>query len=85
MGIEDLSGGRIDHIKPLLAVIGFVPIAAFLLILYFLFRQQIRMAGKGALNFGKSKARMLARDKNKITFKDVAGVEIGRASCRERV
>ena len=35
------------------AVIGFVPIAAFLLILYFLFRQQIRMAGKGALNFGK--------------------------------
>ena len=27
------------------------------------------MAGKGALNFGKSKARMLARDKNKITFK----------------
>ena len=35
------------------AVIGFVPIALFLLVLYFLFRQQIRMAGKGALNFGK--------------------------------
>ncbi|MEY2525964.1 MAG: cell division protease FtsH [Verrucomicrobiota bacterium] len=45
-------------------VVGFLPIAVFLLILYLLFRQQIRMAGKGALNFGKSKARMLARDKN---------------------
>src|SRR5256885_6070113 len=56
-------------------VVGFLPIALFLLVLYFLFRQQIRMAGKGALNFGKSKARMLARDKNKITFRDVAGVE----------
>src|SRR5207237_9843992 len=53
-------------------LVGFLPIALFLLVLYFLFRQQIRMAGKGALNFGKSKARMLARDKNKITFKDVA-------------
>src|SRR5947208_16289779 len=60
-------------------VVGFLPIALFLLVLYFLFRQQSRMAGKGALNFGKSKARMLARDKNKITF------QIGRASCRERV
>src|SRR4030095_14881903 len=57
------------------ALVGFLPIAIFLLILYFFFRQQIRMAGKGALNFGKSKARMLSRDKNKITFKDVAGVE----------
>src|SRR5437870_5718191 len=56
-------------------VLSFLPIALFLLVLYFLFRQQIRMAGKGALNFGKSKARMLARDKNKITFRDVAGVE----------
>ncbi|MBA3832663.1 MAG: ATP-dependent metallopeptidase FtsH/Yme1/Tma family protein [Chthoniobacterales bacterium] len=67
------------------AVIGFVPIALFLLILYFLFRQQIRMAGKGALSFGKSKARMLARDKNKITFKDVAGVEEAKDEVQELV
>ena len=33
------------------------------------------MAGKGAMNFGKSKARMMGKDKNKITFKDVAGVD----------
>jgi cell division protease FtsH len=66
-------------------LVGFVPIAIFLLILYFLFRQQIRMAGKGALNFGKSKARMLARDKNKITFKDVAGVLEAKEEVTELV
>ncbi len=43
------------------------------------------MAGKGALNFGKSKARMLARDKNKVTFKDVAGVEEAREEVQEIV
>ena len=67
------------------ALLGFMPIALFLLILYFFFRQQIRMAGKGALNFGKSKARMMARDKNKITFKDVAGVEEAKDEVTEIV
>ena len=61
------------------ALLNFLPVAFILLLLYFFFRQQLRMAGKGALSFGKSKARMMARDKNKVTFKDVAGVEIGRA------
>src|SRR5581483_6322842 len=66
-------------------VVSFLPIGLFLLLLYFLFRQQIRMAGKGALNFGKSKARMLARDKNKITFRDVAGVEEAKEEVQELV
>src|SRR6059036_1152772 len=66
-------------------LVGFLPIALFLLVLYFLFRQQIRMAGKGALNFGKSKARMLARDKNKITFRDVAGVEEAKDEVQKLV
>lgn len=67
------------------ALLSMTPILLFLLILYFFFRQQIRMAGKGALNFGKSKARMLARDKNKITFKDVAGVEEAKEEVTEIV
>ena len=67
------------------ALLGMTPILLFLLILYFFFRQQIRMAGKGAMSFGKSKARMLARDKNKITFKDVAGVEEAKEEVTEIV
>jgi len=45
------------------------------LFLWFFFIRQIRMAGKGALSFGKSKARLLAKERNKTTFKDVAGVD----------
>ena len=44
------------------------------LIWFFLIRP-MRMAGKGALSFGKSKAKLLAKERNKITFKDVAGVD----------
>ena len=66
-------------------LIGFLPIALFLVLLYFIFRSQIKMAGRGALNFGKSKARMMARDKNKITFKDVAGVEEAKEEVSELV
>ena len=63
----------------------FVPIALFVLFLYFIFRQQLRNAGKGALNFGKSKVRMLARDRNRVTFKDVAGVEEAKEEVQEIV
>ena len=45
------------------------------LLFWFFFIRQIKMAGKGALSFGKSKARMLAKDRNKTTFKDVAGID----------
>jgi len=45
------------------------------LFIWFFFIRQLKMAGKGALSFGKSKARMLAKERNKTTFKEVAGVE----------
>jgi cell division protease FtsH len=67
------------------AVISILPFLVIMLLIYFFFRQQIRMAGKGALNFGKSKARMLSRDKNKITFKEVAGVEEAKDEVEELV
>jgi cell division protease FtsH len=66
-------------------LVNFLPVAFILLLLYFFFRQQLRMAGKGALSFGKSKARMMARDKNKVTFKDVAGVEEAKEEVTEIV
>jgi cell division protease FtsH len=52
-----------------------VPFVLFAIVIWFIFIRQIKMAGKGALSFGKSKARMLAKDRNKTTFKDVAGIE----------
>src|SRR5206468_10510890 len=43
------------------------------------------MAGKGALSFGKSKARMLSKEKNRTTFKDVAGVDEAKEEVSELV
>ena len=62
-----------------------LPIALILGVIYFFIIRQIKMAGKGALSFGKSRARMLNKDRNKITFKDVAGVEEAKEEVSELV
>lgn len=67
------------------AVLSLLPIALFLVILYFFFRSQIKMAGRSAMNFGKSKARVLSKEKNRITFKDVAGVDEAKEEVSELV
>src|SRR6266496_192064 len=61
------------------------PILVIGLLIWFFFIRQIKMAGKGALSFGKSKARMLTKEKNKTTFKDVAGVEEAKEEVSELV
>ena len=53
----------------------YLPIFFLLILLYFLFRHQLKAAGKGAMGFGKSKAKLMTMDKGKVTFKDVAGIE----------
>jgi cell division protease FtsH len=52
-----------------------LPIVIIIVLVWFIFIRQIKMAGKGALSFGKSKARLLAKERNKTTFKDVAGID----------
>jgi cell division protease FtsH len=66
-------------------LVNFVPVLFVFGIIYFLFRQQIRMAGKSAFSFGKSKARMMTRDRNKVTFKDVAGIDEAKEELSEIV
>jgi cell division protease FtsH len=61
------------------------PILLVAFFVYFFFIRQIKMAGKGALSFGKSKARMLSKEKNRTTFKDVAGVDEAKEEVSELV
>lgn len=63
----------------------YLPIFFLLILLYFLFRHQIKAAGKGAMSFGKSKAKLMSLDKGKVTFKDVAGVEEAKEEVWEIV
>ena len=53
--------------------------------LFLLIRQQMKMAGRGAMSFGKSRAKLLNQDKNKITFKDVAGCDEAKEEVWEIV
>ncbi|MEO0447453.1 MAG: ATP-dependent zinc metalloprotease FtsH [Verrucomicrobiota bacterium] len=66
-------------------LVSFLPILVLLAILYFLFRHQMKMAGRGAMSFGKSKAKLMALDKNKVTFKNVAGVQEAKEEVWEIV
>lgn len=65
-----------------------VSVLPFLLIiglLYFLFVRQLKNAGRGAMSFGKSKAKMLTRDKDTLNFKDVAGCDEAKEEVSEVV
>jgi cell division protease FtsH len=71
-----MLGLFLNTLLPFILIVGFV---------YFFIFRQIKMAGKGAMSFGKSRARMLNKEKNKITFKDVAGVEEAKEEVSELV
>src|SRR5882724_4333484 len=62
-----------------------LPIIIIATLIWFFFIRQIKMAGKGALSFGKSKARLLAKERNKTTFKDVAGIDEAKDEVAELV
>jgi len=63
----------------------FLPILLLLILLFFLFRHQMKSAGRGAMNFGKSKARLLSQEKGRVTFKDVAGIQEAKEELQEIV
>jgi cell division protease FtsH len=53
--------------------------------IFFMRQMQGGGAGRGAMSFGKSKARMLGEDQVKINFSDVAGVEEAKEEVAELV
>jgi len=60
-----------------------LPVVLIFGLLYFLFMRQIRAAGHGALSFGKSRAKLLNRDTNKVTFSNVAGIDEAKEEVQE--
>ena len=53
--------------------------------IFFMRQMQGGGGGRGAMSFGKSRARMLSEDQVKETFKDVAGVEEAKEEVSEMV
>ena len=52
---------------------------------FFLRQMQGGGAGRGAMSFGKSRARMMSEDQIKVTFSDVAGVDEAKEEVAELV
>lgn len=63
----------------------FMPVILIVVLLFFLFRFQMKNAGKGAMSFGKSKAKLLSVENSGVTFKDVAGIHEAKEELYEIV
>lgn len=66
-------------------LISLLPFLLIIGLLYFLFVRQLKSAGRGAMSFGKSKAKMLTREKDAINFKNVAGCDEAKEEVSEVV
>ena len=89
---DDLSTGTIEFSEKsqsfLITLLGLLsPLGLLLILLLFLFLfMNPGQSGNKTMSFGKSKARMMTTtDKNRVTFKDVAGVDEEKAELEEIV
>jgi cell division protease FtsH len=65
-------------------LISWFPMLLFIGVWIF-FMKQMQGGSKGAMGFGKSKAKLLTEHRDKITFKDVAGIDEAKAELEEVV
>lgn len=72
---NSFMAGLLLNWLPLIIIIG----------MFMFFMRQIQVGGGKAMAFGKSRARLLTENKNRVTFKDVAGVEEAKQDLREIV
>jgi cell division protease FtsH len=67
-------------------VLSLVPILLLMGMIYFFVRQmQNGPGGRGAMSFGRSRARLQGEDQVKVTFADVAGVDEAKEDVKELV
>ena len=92
IGLLDNNGVRIKASEPKSpSLIGQLLINAFPILLligvwiYFMRQMQGGGGGRGAMSFGKSKARLLGEDQVGVTFADVAGIEEAKQEVSEVV
>jgi cell division protease FtsH len=65
-------------------LVNWLPLILIVAMFMFIMRQ-IQVGGGKAMSFGKSRARLLTEHKNRVTFKEVAGVEEAKEDLQEIV
>ena len=78
ISVKSAGGGLVGLLLQSLPVLLLVGVWIF-------FMRQMQGGARGAMGFGKSKARLLTENKNRITFDDVAGVEEAKEEVVEIV
>jgi cell division protease FtsH len=68
-------GALLVQLLPILLLVG----------VWIFFMRQMQGGARGAMGFGKSKAKMLTENKNRVTFDDVAGVDEAKDELAEIV
>ena len=76
--VKPIGGGLVGLLVQSLPILLLVGVWIF-------FMRQMQGGARGAMGFGKSKAKMLTENKNRITFDDVAGVDEAKEELTEIV
>ena len=66
-------------------LIQLLPVALIIGFWFFMMRQMQQGGGKGAMSFGKSRAKLLNEEQTKVTFADVAGCDEAKEEVSELV
>jgi cell division protease FtsH len=87
---EWVNAGRISSVEydpeqpgTFTSIIATVLPFMLILVVFFLLMQNMQGGGKGVMQFGKSKAKMVSKDAPKVTFDDVAGADSAIEELRE--
>ena len=78
ISVKPAGGGWVGVLLNLLPILLLIGVWIF-------FMRQMQGGSRGAMGFGKSKARLLTENKNRVTFDDVAGVEEAKEEVVEIV
>ena len=69
------AGAILLQLLPIIIMVG----------IWIFFMRQMQGGARGAMGFGKSKAKMLTENRNRVTFEDVAGVDEAKEELSEIV
>jgi len=83
IGSDNFKEERADTFGSTL--IGLLPSLLFYAAIFYLMWRMLRNSQRGAMQFGKSKAKLSGKEKELVTFKDVAGCDEAKEEVRELV
>jgi cell division protease FtsH len=79
----EIKGENPDEGRFMNMIMSILPWLIFFGLIWFLMMRQVQGAGSKAMSFGKSRAKLHAEMKNKVTFADVAGADEAKTEMAE--